>query len=89
MQKVKQESLIQEWLYLTFHERTRRPLSNEIFSAKNVTHQQRFEPTTSCLPGRRTTNCAMVTRISKLVFTKWSNEVQIWQNLKKKTKQRL
>ena len=42
--------------------RTRHPLSTGIFSAKNVTHQSGFEPTTSCLPGRRTTNCAMVTK---------------------------
>ena len=25
----------------------------------------------------------MVTRISKLAFNKWSNEVEIWQNLEK------
>ena len=59
-----------------------------IISAKNVTDQHGFQPTTSCLPGRRTTKCAMVTRISKLVFTKWgnkwNNEVEIWQNLGKK-----
>ena len=29
---------------------TRRPLSTGVFSAKNVTHQHGFEPTTSCLP---------------------------------------
>ena len=29
--------------------KTRRPLSTGIFSAKNVTHQHGFEPTTSCL----------------------------------------
>ena len=36
---------------------TRRPLSTGKFSAKNVTHQHGSEPTSSCLPGRRTTNC--------------------------------
>ena len=36
----------------------RRPLSTGTFSAKNVTDQHRFEPTTSCLPGRRTSDCA-------------------------------
>ena len=44
-------------------------------------HQHGFEPTTSCLPGRRTNNCTMVTRIPKLVLAKWSNKVEIWQNL--------
>ena len=53
---------------------TRRTLSTEIFSAKNVAHQQGFEPTISCLPRRRTINCATVTKMSKLLFTKWSNE---------------
>ena len=67
------------------HSCTRRPLSTGIFSAKNVTYQHGFEPTTSGLPGRRTANCAMVTRISKLVFTKWSNEVENWHNLENKT----
>ena len=38
------------------------PAKQRIFSAKNVTHHG-FEPTTSCLPGRRTSNCAMVTKI--------------------------
>ena len=44
---------------------TRHPLSIyfSIFSAKNVTHQHGFERTTSCLPGRLTTNYAMVIRI--------------------------
>ena len=42
---------------------TRRRLSAGIFSAKNVMHQHGFEPTISCLPGRRTTNFVMVTRI--------------------------
>ena len=56
------------------------PAKHRIFSAKNVTHQNGFETRTSCLPDRRTTNCAMVTRISKLLFTKWSNKVEIWQN---------
>ena len=35
---------------------TRRPLSTGIFSAENVTHQHGFEPTTSRLSGRHTTN---------------------------------
>ena len=44
---------------------TRRPLSTGIFSAiKNVTIQPGFEPMTSCLAGRRTTNCATVTILS-------------------------
>ena len=64
--------------------KTRRPLSTGVFSAEKLTLQHGFEPTTSRLPGRRTTNCAMVTRISKLIFTKRSNKVEIWQNLEKK-----
>ena len=50
------------WIY-SFHDETKRTLSSGIFSAKNVTHQHGFKPRTSCLPGTRTTNCAMVTRI--------------------------
>ena len=47
--------------------KTRRPLcTGRLFSAKNVTIQPEFEPATSCLPGRRTTNCAMLTRIYSL-----------------------
>ena len=42
---------------------TRRLLRKGIFSAKNVAHQHGFEPTTSCLPGRRSTNCAKVTNL--------------------------
>ena len=47
-------------LTLILQQITRRPLSTLILSAKNATHQFGFEPTTSCLPGRRTTSCAMV-----------------------------
>ena len=63
---------------------TRRPLSTRIFYTKNVTHHHGLEPTTSCLPGRRTTNCVMVARIT---YTKWSNKVEIWQNLEKNATQ--
>ena len=42
---------------------------------------------TSSLQGRRTTNCAMVNRVSELIVTKrsnnLSNKVEIWQNLGK------
>ena len=41
---------------------TKRPLSTGIFSLK-ITHQHGFKPTTSCLPGRRTTNWAKVTKL--------------------------
>ena len=47
------------------HLQTRRPLSTGIFSAiKTVTLQPGFEPITSCLAGRRTTNCDTVTSLS-------------------------
>ena len=72
---------------LSDESRTRRPLSTGRFSAINITHQQGLEPTTSCLTGRRTTNCAAVTKISELLFTKWSNKwcnkVEIWQKSEK------
>ena len=68
---------------------TRRPPSNGLFSAQNKTHQLEFEPTTSCLPGRRTTNCTMVMRIYNLVFTRSSNRVEVWQNLQKTRRERL
>ena len=32
----------------------------------------------------RSTNCAMLTKKPKLLFTKWSIEVEIWQNLETK-----
>ena len=69
--------------------KTRRRVSTGIFSAKTVTQEHGFEPTISCLPGRRTTNCAMMTRTPKLVFTEWNNKVEIWQNWEEKTKHRL
>ena len=43
--------LIYKTQSITANSTTRRPLSTGIFSAKNVTHQPGFEPTTSCLPG--------------------------------------
>ena len=41
-------------------EATRHPLNTGVFSAERITHQPGFEPTTSCVPGRHTTNCAML-----------------------------
>ena len=67
--------------------KTRHPLVTGIIFAKNVTHQHGFETTTSRPPGRRTTNCAMVTNISTLVFTKWSIKVDIWQSLETNARQ--
>ena len=37
----------------------------DFFRYKNFRHQSGFEATTSCLPGRRTTNWAMVTKTSR------------------------
>ena len=52
------------YTFLNTHKaKPRRPLSTGIISAKNVTHQHGFEPTTSCLQGRRTTICATVTSV--------------------------
>ena len=41
---------------VTLNTKTRRPLSTGLLSAKNVSHQRGFVPTSSCRPGRRTTN---------------------------------
>ena len=49
------------------------PAKHRDVFAKNVTQQRGFELSTSCLPGRRTTNRTIVTRRSKLLFTNWSN----------------
>ena len=64
---------------------TRHPLSTGIFSGKNLTFQHGFEHRISGLPCGRTTNCVTVTRISKLLFTKRSNKVEIWQYWEKIT----
>ena len=61
------------------HISTRRPLSTGIVSAKKLTHHHGFEATTPCLPGRRTTNFAMVTRCSKQdCATTWSKRVLLY-----------
>ena len=61
---------------------TRHPLSTGIFSAKHVTHQHGFEPTTSCLPTDvpRWLKDSNYYLLKAKWSNKWSNKVEFRQN---------